>query len=80
MPSRTQVTLGQDLDRRAKARAEELGISFAAYVRRLIERDLGAPTPAASVTNIFGIGDSGGSDVARHKDRYVGEAIEADKL
>jgi hypothetical protein len=40
MPSRTQVTLDADLDRRAKARAAELGVSFAEYVRRLIRDDV----------------------------------------
>lgn len=75
MPSRTQVTLDPSLDRRAKRRAEELGISFAEYVRRLIRRDLGEEPARSGVEELVGIGDSGGSDVARHKDAYLGEAV-----
>lgn len=78
MPSRTQVTLDQDLDRQAKARAAELGVSFAEYVRRLIQSDLGELPARPSVVDLFGIGDSGGSDVAMHKDEYIAEALEAD--
>jgi len=40
-----------------------------------VARDLGA-APAGDITAIFDLGRSGGSDVARHKDRYVAEAIE----
>ena len=77
MPSRAQVTLDAETHRRAKRRAAELGISFAEYVRRVVERDLGEPAPAADPSQIFGLFDSGGSDVARHKDRYVDEAVRA---
>lgn len=75
MPSRTQVTLDPVLDRRAKRRAAELGISFAEYVRRLIRRDLGEDSSAEPVERLFGIGDSGGSDVAQNEDDYLGEAF-----
>ena len=63
--------------RRARARANELGISFAEYVRRLIACDLGESPRPADITAIFDLGDSGGSDIARHKDRYIGEAFGA---
>ena len=77
MPSRTQITLDADLDRRAKQRARELGISFAEYVRRVIARDLSGQVERSSIAHLAGIGDSGGSDVAAHKDRYLDEALGA---
>ncbi len=77
MVVRTQVTLEAEAHRRAKRRAGELGISFAEYVRRLLDRDLGEPTRLADPSQIFDLFDSGGADVAREKDRYVDAAIHA---
>lgn len=77
MVVRTQITLDAEAHRRAKRRAADLGISFAEYVRQVVDRDLGDPTPRADPSEIFGLFDSGGSDVASHKDRYVDEAISA---
>jgi hypothetical protein len=77
MVVRTQVTLDAEVHRRAKRRAAELGISFAEFVRRAVERELGGPEPSPDVSGLFGLFDSGGSDVARHKDAYIGEAVEA---
>jgi hypothetical protein len=74
MTSRTQVTLDPELQRQVRDRARELGISFAEYVRRLVERDLGGPEAAADPEAVFNLGSSGGSDVARDKDRMLGEA------
>jgi hypothetical protein len=75
MVVRTQITLDAEAHRRAKRRAADLGISFAEYVRQVVDRDLGDPTPRVDPNEIFGLFDSGGSDVARDKDRYVDEAI-----
>jgi hypothetical protein len=75
MMHRTQITFDPAEHRRAKRRAAELGISLAEYVRRLVERDLAGPTPQSDPSGLFGLGDSGGSDVAAEKDRYVGEAV-----
>ena len=76
MTSRTQVTLDQELDRRAKGRAKSLGISFAEYVRQLIAADLGdEEQKGPRISELFGRGSSGGSHVARNKDRYLGEAL-----
>jgi hypothetical protein len=75
MVVRTQVTLDAEAHRRAKRRAAELGISFAQYIRQVVDRDLGEPARRADAGEIFGLFDSGGSDVARDKDRYVDEAI-----
>ena len=78
MQSRTQISLDPELHKRAKARAAELGISLAEYLRRLLEGDLKGPRPSAEPSAIFNLGDSGGSDVARHKDEYVAEAVESE--
>jgi hypothetical protein len=75
MPSRTQITLDSSLDRRAKQRARELGISFAEYVRRVIAEDLADRTPGSSIAELAGIGDSGGGDIASKKDQYLDEAF-----
>ena len=75
--SRVQVALSPEDQRRARARAAELGISFAEYMRRLVARDLGEAQGTGDAEALFDLGDSGGSDVAREKHRYVGEAVEA---
>jgi hypothetical protein len=75
MMSRTQVTLEAELQRRARKRAAELGISFAEYVRRLVARDLKAPERRVDPSAIFDLGNSGGTDIARNKDRMLGEAV-----
>lgn len=81
MTTRSQITIEPDLQRRAHRRAADQGISFAEYVRRLLRRDLEDPSgPKADISGIFALGDSGGSDVANHKDEYIGEAIAARKL
>ena len=77
MMARVQVTLPAEEQRRARARAAELGISFAEYVRRLVADDLGEQRRTAAPEALFDLGDSGGSDIAAEKDRYVGEAVEA---
>ena len=46
-------------------------------MRRLVARDLGEARGARDPQALFDLGDSGGSDVAREKHRYVGEAVEA---
>jgi hypothetical protein len=42
MRGRTQITIDPDLLRRARAKADSLGISFSEYVGRLVATDLGA--------------------------------------
>ena len=51
---------------------------MAEYIRRLIERDLAAPRPQADISSIFGLGNSGGSDIASERRTAIGETIEAD--
>lgn len=81
MMVRTQIALDSEDHRRAKRRAAEQDISLAEYVRTLVRRDLrGGEPPAADIGEIFGLGDFGGSDIATHKDDYLGDAVEAQHL
>jgi hypothetical protein len=75
MMARTQVTLDAEHHRRARRRAAELGISLAEYFRGLVARDIAIATPEGDPRDIFDLGDSGGADVARHKDEYVARAV-----
>jgi hypothetical protein len=76
MNVRTQITLDPETQRRAHAKAAELGISFAEYVRRLVSEDLGEPRPKADVSIIFDLIDEGPpTDIANDKDKMIGEAI-----
>ncbi len=75
MMSRTQVTLEPEMQRCARRRASELGVSLAEYVRRLVARDLGAPHTVVNPSIVFDLGDSGGADIARNKSAMVGEAF-----
>jgi hypothetical protein len=45
-------------------------------VRSLVERDLGGKRATSDVGEIFGLFDSGGSDVARDEDRMIAEAFD----
>lgn len=78
MMARTQISLSTEEHKRAKARAASLGVSFAEYIRSLVRRDLADDQPSGDISAMFGLGDSGGSDVGRFKDDYVGEAVEAE--
>ena len=73
--ARTQLSFEREMLRRARGRAEELGISLAEYVRRLVAEDLDEPRPAADPSAVFCLGGSGGSDIAREKGRLLGDAF-----
>ena len=75
MMSRTQITFDPEVQRRARKRAGEMGVSLAEYVRRLVVRDLGGSREAANPSAVFDLGASGGSDIAANKDAMVAEAI-----
>jgi len=76
MNVRTQVTLDPEMQRGAQARAAELKISFAEYVRRLLAHDLGEANRRADISAIFDLGHSGPeTDIARDKDEMLAEAI-----
>lgn len=79
MMSRTQVTLEAEMQRRARRRATDLGVSLAEYFRRLVARDLARPESSADVDRIFDLGNSGGSDIARDKDAMIAEAADASR-
>jgi hypothetical protein len=65
-----------ETQRRAHAKAAELGISFAEYVRRLVAQDLGEAKPKADVSIVFDLGASGEpTDIARDKDKLIGDAV-----
>jgi hypothetical protein len=81
MNARTQVTLDPEMQRRAQAKAADLGISFAEYVRRLVANDLGAPKPKPDISIMFDLVDEGPvTDIARDKDKMIGEAVWANYL
>ena len=73
MMSRTQITLDSEMQRRARERAGELGVSLAEYVRLLVARDLGQAQGRPD-RSIFDLGRSGDSDIARHKSVMIAEA------
>jgi hypothetical protein len=76
MNARTQITMDPELQRRAQAKAAELGISFAEYIRRLVAGDLGEPRPKADISSLFGLIDEGPpTNIARDKDKMIGEAV-----
>lgn len=75
--ARTQITLDPEMQKRARKRAAQLGVSLAEYIRRLVALDLGGPRSTVSPSSVFDLGDSGDSDVAHSKDVMVGDAIAA---
>jgi hypothetical protein len=76
MMARVQIALSPEDQRRARARAAELGISFAEYVRRLVARDLGEARRSGDPSALFDLGHTAGSDVAGEKDAYVADAVD----
>jgi hypothetical protein len=79
MMARTQVVLDPELQRAARRKADQLGISFAEYLRRLVADDLTTPEASADPTQVFDLGRSGGSDVSRDKDRMIVDALVAER-
>lgn len=76
MNARTQITMSPELQRRAQAKAAELGISFAEYIRRLVAGDLGERVPKADITSVFNLIDEGPpTNIARDKDKMIAEAV-----
>jgi len=79
MMTRTQITLEPEMQRRARQRAGDLGVSLAEYLRRLVARDLGGPQVSGDVASVFDLGSSDNSDVARNKSAMIAEAFLAEK-
>ena len=62
--------------RRAQARAAELGISFAEYIRRLLAQDLGETKRKVDISIVFDLVDEGPqTNIAGDKDKMIGEAV-----
>jgi hypothetical protein len=81
MNVRSQITLDPETQRRAQAKAADLGISFAEYVRRLVASDLGQPKPKVDISAVFDLGASGRpTNVARDKHKMLDEATWEDYL
>jgi hypothetical protein len=67
--------MNPELQRRAYAKATELGLSFAEYVRRLVAHDLGEPRRNTPISLLFDLGASCElTDIARNKDQMLAEA------
>jgi hypothetical protein len=76
MSVRIQTRINPEMRRRAQARAAELGISFAEYVRRLLAQDLGETKRKVDISIVFDLVDEGPrTNIARDKDKMIGEAV-----
>jgi hypothetical protein len=75
--TRTVISIDLELYRRARSRAEELGMSFAEYVRTILAEKLGEPPRTVDPSIIFDLGRSTPTDVGRDKDAMIGEAVAA---
>jgi len=75
MMAKTQITLETEMQRRARQRANDLGVSLAEYFRRLVARDLARPETAVHVDCVFALGRSDGSDIASQKHSMIAEAF-----
>ena len=75
MMVRTQITLETELQRLARQRAGQMGISLAEYVRRVLAHDLARPQARTDVGCIFDLGSSGGSNIAANKDLMIADAF-----
>ena len=73
--TRTQLSFDRETLRRARTRADQLGISLAEYVRRLVARDLGGRSAPSDPSCVFDLGSSAGSDVERRKDEMIAAAF-----
>ena len=71
------MTLETEMQRRARQRANALGVSLAEYFRRLVARDLARPETAARRGRVFDFGSSRGSDVASQKDSMIARAFQS---
>src|SRR6266702_1641529 len=81
MNARTQITMDPELQRRAQAKAAELGISFAEYFRRLVANDIGEQKAPVDVSILFDLVDKETpTNIARDKDKMIGTAVWHDYL
>ena len=76
--ARSQITLEPEFLRRARQRARDLGVSFAAYLRGLLVKDLSHPKAVAGIESIFDVGSSGGTNIATQKHAMIEEAFDCE--
>ena len=74
---RTQISLDSERHAQARARAAELGVSLAEYMRRLVDRDLARPPRTVDRSVVFDLGGGAPTDIAGDKDRLIAEAVAA---
>ena len=74
---RTVITLPDHVHAKAKQRAAALGISFAEFVRRLLDRELAAPAPQGAIDSIRGMVAGPRFDMSRDGKRIIAEARHA---
>jgi hypothetical protein len=79
--TRTVISIDQELYERAREHAQALGVSFAELVRTLLVEKLRADRPKVDPSIVFDLGSSEEeTDIARDKDRLLGEAVWAEHL
>jgi hypothetical protein len=72
-----QITIEPGQRIAIQRKADAAGVSIAEYVRRLIAADIEPePRRRGDISAVFNLGNSGGSDISRYKDEYLGEAVE----
>ncbi len=79
MMVRTQISLQSELHSQIRVRAAALGISFAEYIRRLVDQDLAGVSRSIDRSIIFDLGTTEPSDIATRKDRMIAEATASGK-
>ena len=79
MMVRTQISLESELHSQIRVRAAALGISFAEYIRRLVDQDLAGLPRSIDCSIIFDLGTSEPTDIAAQKDQLIAEAIASSK-
>ena len=77
MMIRTQISLDSERHAQARARAAELGVSLAEYMRQLVDRDVGRSPRVVDRSVVFDLGGGSPTDIAAGKDRMTAEAIAA---
>jgi hypothetical protein len=77
MMVRTQISLDSERHAQARARAAELGVSLAEYIRRLVNRDVARPPRSVDRSIVFDLGGGIPTDITRDKDRMILEAVTA---
>ena len=77
MMVRTQISLDPAELQQAKARAAELGVSLAEFVRQAVRRELGSSRTTGHISDIFGIfgPDPGGPIAPEDYDDIIGRGL-----